>query len=78
MMSASVGSVLLRSYFGAKSHGYNFKLVDIADDVPIGDNPLAFDPEQMQAAFDAGVALGRQADPWQAAPPTWATTPNGG
>ena len=78
MMSASVGSVLLRSYFGAKSHGYNFKLVDIADDVPIGDNPLAFDPEQMQAAFEAGLALGRQADPWEAAPPNLGDYPEWG
>ncbi|MGD9274263.1 MAG: patatin-like phospholipase family protein [Desulfobacterales bacterium] len=78
MMSASVGSVLLRSYFGAKSHGYDFKLVDIADDIPVGDNPLAFDHDQMQAAFDAGNALGRQVDPWQKAPPNLGDYPEWG
>jgi predicted acylesterase/phospholipase RssA len=69
MMNASVGSVLLRSYFGARANGYEFKLADIADDVPVGDNPLAFDPRQMRAAFDAGYALGRQENPWQNLPP---------
>jgi predicted acylesterase/phospholipase RssA len=78
MMSASVGSVLLRSYFGAKSHGYDFKMVDIADDVPIGSNPLAFDPHQMQSAYDAGYTLGRQPDPWQGAPPNLGDYPEWG
>ena len=70
--------MLLRSYFGARSHGYDFKLVDIADDVPVGKDPLAFNHDQMQAAFDAGVTLGRQADPWQKAPPNLGDYPDWG
>ena len=69
MMDQSMQTALGRSYFGAQFLGYNFKMVAIPDDVNIGKDPLAFDPEQMQAAFDAGYALGKQADPWSTLPP---------
>ena len=51
MMDQSMLTAMTRSYFGAKVLGYNFKMVAIPDDVNIGNDPLAFDPKQMRAAF---------------------------
>ena len=62
-------TALTRSYFGAKLLGYSFNMVGIPDDVNVGNDPLAFDPVQMRAAFDAGRALGAQDNPWQSTPP---------
>jgi hypothetical protein len=78
MMDQSMITALSRSYFGAYVLGYNFKMVAIPDGVDIGHDPLAFDPKQMRAAFDAGRARGKQPDPWSTVPPnvgdipTWA------
>jgi hypothetical protein len=78
MMDQSMQTALTRSYFGARFLGYTFKMIAIPDDVEIGRDPLAFDPKQMRAAFDAGRALAKQPDPWSSAPPnvgdipTWA------
>ena len=53
-------------------------MVGILDDVNVGNDPLAFDPVQMRAAFDAGRTLGTQDNPWQTTPtnsgdfPAWA------
>ena len=69
MMEQSMHSALTRSYFGTKFLGYDFNMVAIPDDVKIGKDPLAFDPKQMRAAFDAGRALGMQSAPWSNAPP---------
>ena len=50
----------------------------IPDSVAIGKDPLAFDPKQMRAAFDAGRTMAKQSDPWEDAPtnvgdiPSWA------
>ncbi|WP_371195274.1 patatin-like phospholipase family protein [Glaciecola sp. SC05] len=76
MMSASVESVLLRSYYSAKAHGYQFNMVDIPDDVPVGKNPLAFDKVEMKAAFDAGVAAANESQPWQHTPPNMGDYPD--
>jgi hypothetical protein len=78
MMDQSMLTALTRSYFGALLLGYKFKMVEIPDSVKIGKDPLAFDPKQMRAAFDAGRALAKQPDPWSTVPPnlgdipTWA------
>ncbi|WP_430233146.1 patatin-like phospholipase family protein [Nitrosomonas communis] len=78
MMDQSMLTALTRSYVGAQLLGYNFKIVAIPDSVNVGKDPLAFDPKQMRAAFDAGRALGKQPDPWSTVPPnlgdipTWA------
>ncbi len=78
MMDQSMQTALTRSYFGAQFLGYAFKMIAIPDDVDIGRDPLAFDPKEMRAAFDAGRALAKQPDPWSSAPPnagdipTWA------
>ncbi len=78
MMDQSMLTALTRSYFGALALGYNFKMVAIPEGVKIGKDPLAFDPKQMRAAFDAGRALAKQPDPWSTVPPnlgdipTWA------
>jgi len=78
MMEQSMQTALTRSYFGARLLGYNFNVVGIPDNVNIGNDPLAFDPVQMRAAFDAGHALGAQDNPWQSTPtnsgdiPAWA------
>jgi len=78
MMEQSMQTALTRSYFGTRMLGYTFNMVGIPDDVNVGNDPLAFDPVQMRAAFDAGRALGAQDDPWQSTPtnsgdiPAWA------
>jgi predicted acylesterase/phospholipase RssA len=68
MMEQSMQTALTRSYIGAKVLGYSFNMVGIPDNVNIGNDPLAFDPVQMRAAFDAGRALGAQDNPWQGTP----------
>ena len=68
-MNSSMEYVLLRAFVAARSHGYHFNLVEIPNDVDVGKNALAFDPKQMRTAFDAGLALGKQPDPWKHAPP---------
>jgi predicted acylesterase/phospholipase RssA len=70
MMEQSMQTALTRSYFGTRMLGYTFNMVGIPDDVNVGNDPLAFDPVQMRAAFDAGRALGAQDDPWQNMPPS--------
>ncbi|MFO1154608.1 MAG: patatin-like phospholipase family protein [Rhodospirillales bacterium] len=78
MMEQSMQTALIRSYFGTKILGYTYNSVGIPDDVNIGNDVLAFDPTQMRAAFDAGYALGLQAEPWESTPsgsgdiPSWA------
>jgi hypothetical protein len=69
MMDTSMQSSVTRAYFGVRMLGYHFKMVGIPDSVNIGKDPLAFDPDQMRAAYDAGLDLGRQADPWKTTPP---------
>ena len=69
MMDQSMQTALSRSYFGAQFLGYNFKMIAIPDEVEIGKDPLAFDPKQMRAAFDAGRALAKQPEPWLSKPP---------
>jgi hypothetical protein len=75
MMDQSMQTAVTRSFFGAKLLGYNFNMVAIPDDVKIGKDPLAFDPKQMRAAFDAGRAMGRQPDPWSHTPPNTGDVP---
>jgi len=75
MMDQSMQTALTRSYFGARFLGYNFNMVAIPDDVKIGRDPLAFDPQQMRAAFDAGRALAKQPNPWSNAPPNLGDIP---
>jgi predicted acylesterase/phospholipase RssA len=78
MMQQSMQTALTRSYFGARLLGYSFNMVGIPDAVNVGNDPLAFDPAQMRAAFDAGRTLGAQDNPWQGTPnnsgdiPAWA------
>jgi hypothetical protein len=76
MMDQSMQTALTRSYFGARLLGYDFYMVAIPDDVEIGNDPLAFDPKQMRAAFDAGRALAKQPDPWSSAPPNLGDIPS--
>ncbi len=75
MMDQSMQTAMTRSYFGARLIGYNFNLVAIPDAVEIGNDPLAFDPDQMRAAFEAGRALAKQPDPWAHAPPNLGDVP---
>jgi predicted acylesterase/phospholipase RssA len=78
MMDQSMQTALARSYFGARFLGYTFNMVAIPDDLDIGHDPLAFDPQQMRTAFDAGRAMAKQDQPWSSAPanlgdlPPWA------
>ena len=68
MMEQSMQTALTRSYIGSKVLGYNFNMVGIPDSVDVGNDPLAFNPVQMRAAFDAGRALGAQDNPWHDTP----------
>ena len=76
MMDQSMQTALTRSYFGAQFLGYDFNMVAIPDEVEIGNDPLAFDPKQMRAAFDAGRALAKQPDPWSSKPPNTGDVPS--
>lgn len=69
MMDQSMQTALMRSYFGTKFLGYAFNMVAIPDNVQIGKDPLAFDPNQMRVAFDAGRALAKEPKPWSSVPP---------
>jgi hypothetical protein len=78
MLTSSMDALMLRAYVAARAHGYRFKTVAVPKATDIGNNALAFDPTQMRAAFDAGVKLGRNPDPWSPTPgfiqdlPGWA------
>ena len=76
MMDQSMLTAMTRSYFGAKFLGYNFKMVAIPDSVNIGKDPLAFDPKQMRAAFDAGRAIAKKPDHWLSLPPNTGDIPS--
>jgi Patatin-like phospholipase len=76
MMDQSMLTAMTRSYFGARFLGYNFKMVAIPDDVNIGKDPLAFDPKQMRAAFDAGRAIAKKPDHWLSLPPNTGDIPS--
>jgi hypothetical protein len=75
-MDQSMLTAMTRSYFGAKFLGYNFKMVAIPDNVNVGKDPLAFDPQQMRAAFDAGRSLAKQPNPWLNVPPNSGDIPS--
>jgi Patatin-like phospholipase len=75
MMDQSMQTALTRSFVGTLVLGYNFSMISIPDDIDIGKDPLAFDPEMMRAAFDAGRALGKQPSPWANAPPAGGDLP---
>lgn len=76
MMDQSMLTAMTRSYFGARFLGYNFKLAAIPNDINIGNDPLAFDPEQMRAAFDAGRAMAKKPDHWMTVPPNTGDIPS--
>ena len=76
MMDQSMQTALTRSYFGTQFLGYEFNMVAIPDDVGIGKDPLAFDPKQMRAAFDAGRSMAKQANPWKSTPPNQGDIPS--
>jgi hypothetical protein len=69
MMESSMEGVVLRAFFAARAHGYNFNMVSIPAEADIGSNALAFNPAQMRAGFDAGMAMWKQGDPWIHTPP---------
>ena len=75
MMSVSNERLLVRSFFAAKVHDYEFHSVQIPAGVDIGNDPLAFDQEQMRAGFDAGYRLAKQPNPWLNEPPLLEATP---
>ena len=75
MMNASMESATLRAFLVAKYHGYNFNMAQNPAGVNIGKDPLAFDPTQMRAGFDAGRALAKQPNPWTHTPPNLGDIP---
>lgn len=76
MMDQSMLTAMTRSYFGAKVLGYKFNMVAIPDSVNVGKDPLAFDPKQMRAAFDAGRAIAKKPDHWLTVPPNTGDIPS--
>lgn len=78
MMDGFTASLLIRSFIAAEKHGYRFRLLDIPNATPTGNNPLAFDPQQMLAGFTVGYQLGLRPESWLDAPrntgdvPQWA------
>ena len=76
MMDQSMLTAMTRAYFGAKFLGYDFKMVAIPDNVNIGKDPLAFDPKQMRAAFDAGRAIAKNPNHWVSLPPNTGDVPS--
>lgn len=76
MMDQSMMTAMTRSYFGARLLGYNFKMAGIPDNVNVGKDPLAFDPNQMRAAFDAGRAMAKNPDHWLRVPPSTGDIPS--
>lgn len=69
MMSQSMQSAVARTYVGTRALGYDFHFVSIEPHVEIGRDSLAFDRQEMLAAFEAGRELALAPDPWQAEPP---------
>ena len=69
MMGSSTQGLLMRSYIAAIVHGYEFRTVEVPGDVDIGQNPLAFDQQQMRNGFDAGYRLAKGREPWSEEPP---------
>lgn len=82
-MDSAMDSVTARAYLATRERGYEFHMASIPDGAATGHNPLAFDPAQMRAGFDAGYELGKSDHPWTEKPrglseyPEWiATGPN--
>jgi hypothetical protein len=69
MMASSTEGLLMRSYVATQVHGYEFHTIEVPGGVDIGSNPLAFDPQQMRAGFDAGYRLGKDPGAWSDVPP---------
>ena len=63
-------SSLANSYATAAIHNYDFYLLSIPPSVEMGENPLAFDQEEMRRLFAAGRELGRNPQSWVRVPPS--------
>lgn len=69
MLSGNMEETLLRAYALAQTHGYQFKLMRIPDNVPFGSgNAFDFNPDMMRRLFEKGRELGRNPSSWVAAP----------
>jgi len=69
MFDNSMETIVLRAYFATMARGYKFHFVEIPETVDIGHNVLAFDPEEMQRGFDAGLIMAMKPSPWSSTPP---------
>lgn len=67
MVGVSTADSVLRAYFITQAHGFDFNLVSIPNDVPIGDNSMAFDHAVMQTIFVSGKTVGHDGS-WQKRP----------
>lgn len=65
-----MGSSLANSYAAAAIHNYEFYLLSVPPSVELGENPLAFDQEEMRQLFSVGRELGRNPHSWARVPPT--------
>jgi hypothetical protein len=68
-MGQGMGSTLYNAYLAARLKDYDFYLVDIPQTADMGNNPLAFDQEEMRRLYDLGRELGREQAPWARIPP---------
>ena len=65
-----MGSSLANSYAAAAIHNYEFYLLSVPPSVEMGENPLAFDQQEMRQLYSVGRELGRNPQSWARVPPT--------
>jgi hypothetical protein len=71
LMRELQSDTIFRHYSRVKNSGVKFHLTSIPDDVPVSDKSLDFDPQRMQALYEAGFSLGLQGpENWETKPPS--------
>jgi predicted acylesterase/phospholipase RssA len=65
-----MGSSLANSYAAASIHNYEFYLLSVPPSAEVGENPLAFNQEEMRQLFSVGQELGQNPQSWARVPPT--------
>lgn len=75
-IETSTTDSVLRSYFIAKLQGLDFYIVHLPNELDIGDNSLAFEPDAMQRMYEKGRAIATGDKPWKNKPdPTGEISP---
>ena len=69
-LDSGMGSSLVNTYAAAAIHNYEFYLLSVPPSVEMGEDPIAFDQDEMRQLFSAGLELGRNPQSWARVPPT--------